>query len=89
MAILSLSYLGCSPIVVGITQLTQEEATRMYEAMLFLPALDNILYNSQRQGRISFYMLASAHLSKRSLGQPIELLLGHLFAGRTTAKRQR
>lgn len=36
--------------------LTQEEAVKMYEHMLLLPALDVILYNAQRQGRISFMM---------------------------------
>jgi hypothetical protein len=58
----SISILLSSSLYITIThshpQLSQEEATRMYEAMLFLPALDNILYNSQRQGRISFYMSA-------------------------------
>ncbi|PWN93039.1 thiamine diphosphate-binding protein [Acaromyces ingoldii] len=37
-------------------ELTKEEAVKMYEHMLLLPALDVILYNAQRQGRISFMM---------------------------------
>ncbi|KAF5389286.1 hypothetical protein D9757_003404 [Collybiopsis confluens] len=31
-------------------------AKRLYEAMQLLPNLDNVLYNIQRQGKISFYM---------------------------------
>lgn len=37
-------------------QLQQEEAVKMIRNMLLLPALDVILYNAQRQGRISFMM---------------------------------
>jgi len=33
-------------------------ARRLYENMLLLPTLDNVLYNAQRQGKISFYMTA-------------------------------
>ncbi|KAF5369359.1 hypothetical protein D9758_002597 [Tetrapyrgos nigripes] len=33
-------------------------ARRLYENMQLLPALDNVLYNVQRQGKISFYMTA-------------------------------
>lgn len=31
-------------------------ARRLYEHMQLLPTLDNILYNIQRQGKISFYV---------------------------------
>ncbi|EKM79223.1 hypothetical protein AGABI1DRAFT_40547 [Agaricus bisporus var. burnettii JB137-S8] len=31
-------------------------AIRLYEKMMLLPAMDNVLYNIQRQGKISFYM---------------------------------
>ena len=37
-------------------QLEKEEAIKMIRHMLLLPALDVILYNAQRQGRISFMM---------------------------------
>lgn len=37
-------------------QLQKEEAVKMIRNMLLLPALDVILYNAQRQGRISFMM---------------------------------
>ncbi|KAK2465733.1 hypothetical protein APHAL10511_002277 [Amanita phalloides] len=33
-------------------------ARKLYEHMLLLPTMDNILYNVQRQGKISFYMTA-------------------------------
>ncbi|KAK7469076.1 hypothetical protein VKT23_003570 [Stygiomarasmius scandens] len=33
-------------------------ARKLYETMQLLPNLDNILYNVQRQGKISFYMTA-------------------------------
>ena len=35
---------------------TKETALKMYESMLTLNAMDSILYDAQRQGRISFYM---------------------------------
>lgn len=31
----------------------------MYTTMTLIPILDNVLYQSQRQGRISFYMQSS------------------------------
>ncbi|KAF8729417.1 hypothetical protein AX14_006139 [Amanita brunnescens Koide BX004] len=33
-------------------------ARKLYEHMQLLPTVDNILYNVQRQGKISFYMTA-------------------------------
>ncbi|PWO00301.1 putative 2-oxoisovalerate dehydrogenase alpha subunit mitochondrial precursor [Tilletiopsis washingtonensis] len=39
--------------------LGQEEAVAMYRTMQLLPALDLILYASQRQGRVSFWMTSS------------------------------
>jgi 2-oxoisovalerate dehydrogenase E1 component alpha subunit len=36
--------------------MSKEEAVKIMETMLLLPALDVILYNAQRQGRISFMM---------------------------------
>ena len=35
---------------------TEEEAVRMYETMVQLNVMDSILYEAQRQGRLSFYM---------------------------------
>jgi 2-oxoisovalerate dehydrogenase E1 component alpha subunit len=37
-------------------QLEKEEASKIMRHVLLLPALDVILYNAQRQGRISFMM---------------------------------
>ncbi|EJT98596.1 branched-chain alpha-keto acid dehydrogenase E1-alpha subunit [Dacryopinax primogenitus] len=34
----------------------REFARRLYETMMLLPAVDNVLYNAQRHGSISFYM---------------------------------
>ncbi|KAF5340773.1 hypothetical protein D9611_007507 [Ephemerocybe angulata] len=39
-----------------VPEIDEAFATRMYENMMLLPALDNVLYNVQRQGKISFYM---------------------------------
>ncbi|KDN53129.1 putative 2-oxoisovalerate dehydrogenase alpha subunit mitochondrial precursor [Tilletiaria anomala UBC 951] len=51
---------GTGSLLEGVTdealEITQEEAVKMYEKMLLLPAIDVILYNAQRQGRISFMM---------------------------------
>ncbi|WWC73793.1 uncharacterized protein I206_107765 [Kwoniella pini CBS 10737] len=40
----------------AIPEITKEEALAMYRTMTLIPIVDNILYQSQRQGRISFYM---------------------------------
>lgn len=40
-------------------KLDKEEALKMYNIMALMPIVDNILYQSQRQGRISFYMQCS------------------------------
>ncbi|WVQ79282.1 hypothetical protein IAT38_001378 [Cryptococcus sp. DSM 104549] len=37
-------------------ELTKQEALAMYRTMTLIPIVDNVLYQSQRQGRISFYM---------------------------------
>lgn len=37
-------------------QLSQEVITKMYKMMTLLNLMDRVLYESQRQGRISFYM---------------------------------
>ncbi|KAF8551704.1 hypothetical protein OG21DRAFT_249752 [Imleria badia] len=39
-----------------LPDITQEFARKLYEHMQLLPTMDNILYNVQRQGKISFYM---------------------------------
>ncbi|KIJ46420.1 hypothetical protein M422DRAFT_74898 [Sphaerobolus stellatus SS14] len=37
-------------------ELDESTARKLYETMSLLPQLDNVLYNSQRQGKISFWM---------------------------------
>jgi 2-oxoisovalerate dehydrogenase E1 component alpha subunit len=41
-----------------VPEIDEKFAVRLYEIMMLLPSLDNVLYNAQRQGRISFYMTA-------------------------------
>ncbi|OWT39448.1 2-oxoisovalerate dehydrogenase E1 component, alpha subunit [Cryptococcus neoformans] len=38
------------------SQATKEETLSIYRTMTLIPIVDNVLYQSQRQGRISFYM---------------------------------
>ncbi|SNX86838.1 probable 2-oxoisovalerate dehydrogenase alpha subunit, mitochondrial precursor [Melanopsichium pennsylvanicum] len=51
---------GQGQLLPGVTDemvnITQAEAVKMYRTMLLLPQIDVILYNAQRQGRISFMM---------------------------------
>lgn len=42
-----------------VPEVSEEMAAKMYENMLLLPTLDNVLYNVQRQGKISFYVSMS------------------------------
>ena len=37
-------------------QIDEPFARRLYENMMLLPTLDTVLYNAQRQGKISFYV---------------------------------
>ncbi|EUC62100.1 branched-chain alpha-keto acid dehydrogenase E1-alpha subunit [Rhizoctonia solani AG-3 Rhs1AP] len=39
-----------------VPKIDKDFARRIYENMMMLPALDTVLYNVQRQGKISFYM---------------------------------
>ncbi|KII90763.1 hypothetical protein PLICRDRAFT_39345 [Plicaturopsis crispa FD-325 SS-3] len=41
-----------------IPEIDEAFARKLYENMQLLPALDNLLYNVQRQGKISFYITA-------------------------------
>ncbi|KAI0061627.1 branched-chain alpha-keto acid dehydrogenase E1-alpha subunit [Artomyces pyxidatus] len=41
-----------------LPQIDRELARKIYENMVLLPTMDNLLYNIQRQGKISFYMTA-------------------------------
>ncbi|PWN43393.1 putative 2-oxoisovalerate dehydrogenase alpha subunit mitochondrial precursor [Ceraceosorus guamensis] len=54
---------GHGKLIEGVQEdslkLGKEEAVRMYRTMLLLPTLDVILYASQRQGRVSFWMTST------------------------------
>ncbi|TFK40771.1 branched-chain alpha-keto acid dehydrogenase E1-alpha subunit [Crucibulum laeve] len=41
-----------------LPEIDEALARKLYETMQLLPTLDNVLYNVQRQGKISFYMTA-------------------------------
>ncbi|TKR64736.1 hypothetical protein L596_025225 [Steinernema carpocapsae] len=59
---------------------TKEQAIKIYESMTKLRTMDNILYNSQRQGRISFYMThvgeEAIHTGSASALDPTDLVYG-------------
>ena len=40
----------------AVESIPEDKLVKIYETMAGLPIMDNILYSSQRQGRISFYM---------------------------------
>lgn len=47
---------GRLPELTRKLQIDRDFARRLYENMQLLPTLDNVLYNVQRQGKISFYV---------------------------------
>ncbi|KAG8716451.1 hypothetical protein FRC11_008600 [Ceratobasidium sp. 423] len=49
---------GSGVVIEGaeVPEIDKDFARRIYESMMLLPALDTVLYNVQRQGKISFYM---------------------------------
>ncbi|CAE6450334.1 unnamed protein product [Rhizoctonia solani] len=49
---------GSGVVIEGaeVPEIDKDFARRVYENMMLLPALDTVLYNVQRQGKISFYM---------------------------------
>ncbi|KAK0221982.1 branched-chain alpha-keto acid dehydrogenase E1-alpha subunit [Armillaria fumosa] len=49
-------------------EIDEQLAQRLYENMQILPALDNILYNVQRQGKISFYYGEEATITGAAAG---------------------
>ena len=60
--------------------LDDEELLRMYRAMTMLNTMDKILYESQRQGRISFYMTnygeEATHIGSAAALDPKDLVFG-------------
>ena len=53
---LFLHKLGWDVIMLHLEQIDKAFAHRLYENMQLLPTLDTVLYNVQRQGKISFYV---------------------------------
>ncbi|KAA1469793.1 branched-chain alpha-keto acid dehydrogenase E1-alpha subunit [Dentipellis sp. KUC8613] len=51
---------GAGKVIPGaeIPEISRDTARKIYETMVLLPTMDNLLYNIQRQGKISFYMTA-------------------------------
>lgn len=61
-------------------QLSQETVIKMYKCMTQLNTMDRILYESQRQGRISFYMTnygeEGTHIGSAAALDPKDLIFG-------------
>ncbi|KZS13846.1 2-oxoisovalerate dehydrogenase subunit alpha [Daphnia magna] len=61
-------------------QLSQEMVIKMYKCMTQLNTMDRILYESQRQGRISFYMTnygeEGTHIGSAAALDPKDLIFG-------------
>lgn len=58
----------------------QETLVKVYKSMITLDTMDNILYDVQRQGRISFYMTnygeAASHLGSAVALKPEDVIYG-------------
>ena len=54
--VLSIQFLISFYLHLRNQQIDEPFARRLYENMMLLPTLDNVLYNAQRQGKISFYV---------------------------------
>jgi len=63
-----------------IVQLSKEMVVKMYKDMTLLNTMDRILYESQRQGRISFYMTnygeEGTHIGSAAALDPNDLVFG-------------
>jgi 2-oxoisovalerate dehydrogenase E1 component alpha subunit len=61
-------------------QLDKETVIKMYHCMTLLNTMDRILYESQRQGRISFYMTnygeEGTHIGSAAGLDPNDMVLG-------------
>jgi Dehydrogenase E1 component len=65
---------------VFVVQLSKETVLKMYKDMTLLNTMDRILYESQRQGRISFYMTnygeEGTHIGSAAALDPNDLVFG-------------
>ena len=63
-----------------LTQIDKTTVLKMYRDMTLLNSMDKILYESQRQGRISFYMTnfgeEATHIGSASALHPDDLVFG-------------
>lgn len=63
-----------------VPKLSEEKLVKMYQCMTTLNMMDRILYESQRQGRISFYMTSygeeGTHIGSASALQSDDLVFG-------------
>jgi len=61
-------------------QLDKDTVTKMYRDMTLLNTMDKILYESQRQGRISFYMTnfgeEGTHIGSAAALEPQDWVFG-------------
>lgn len=61
-------------------QLGEETITKLYKGMTLLNTMDRILYESQRQGRISFYMTSfgeeGTHFGSAAALDPQDMIFG-------------
>ena len=66
--------------LIFLLQLDKETVTKMYHDMTLLNTMDKILYESQRQGRISFYMTnfgeEGTHMGSAAALNPKDLVFG-------------
>lgn len=70
----------CIEIHLFVFQMEQEFIVKMYKDMTMLNTMDRILYESQRQGRISFYMTSygeeATHIGSAAALKPDDLVYG-------------
>lgn len=64
----------------NVVQLGKDTVVKMYKDMTLLNTMDRILYESQRQGRISFYMTnygeEGTHIGSAAALDPSDLVFG-------------
>ena len=67
-------------IIAFFSQLDKDTVIKMYHAMTLLNTMDRILYESQRQGRISFYMTnygeEGTHMGSAAALDPKDMVYG-------------
>ena len=68
------------PVTFIIFQIDKDTVIKMYHDMTLLNTMDKVLYDSQRQGRISFYMTnfgeEGTHIGSAAALNPKDLVFG-------------